>query len=609
MIKPGRSISLLIVEDNPGDYVLVEEFVNEQFNDPTFTHASTAAEAESFLISGERNFDTILLDLSLPDKSGEDLIRDMLSLADSIPIIVLTGFTDLSFSIKTLSLGASDYLLKEDLSSALLFKSITYSLERSAFSSKIIESEKKYRNLFKMTPLPMMLFALDTLEFLDVNDRAVDHYGYSREEFLAMTVRDIKPESNLSEFESRLRNYKGVLAEGALRGVQHKKKNGEEIEVEITGSDLLYNGRECRIVIAEDVTVKRKEQHRLKLFESVIVNTTESIVIMEAEPTDLPGRKILYVNQAFLDTTGYSREEVLGETLSFLKGKYTDNDVLEELRLAMDNYLPASAEFINYRKNGEEFWMSISGVPVADADGQYSHWVIIGRDISNRKLQEADLRSSLKEKETLLAEIHHRVKNNLAVVSAMMQLQAFEADNDVLSRSLYDSVGRIKAMANIHEHLYSSESFSNLNFSESLQGLVTGIVEAVPGGIEIQTEFELESVLLNINQAVPCSLITNEVVTNAIKHAFNEQNHGKLKIRLSESDKHVQLLIEDDGSGLPDNFETIGKGSLGLQLIELLAQQLKAEQKYESTDSGTRFILDFEKANAKGSVNAHIFLR
>lgn len=608
-MKPGRSISLLVVEDNQGDYVLVEEYVNEKFVSPKLTHARTAAEAESLLKSGEVSFDAILLDLSLPDKSNEELIQDMVSLAESVPIIVLTGYTDLDFSVKTLSLGVSDYLLKDDLSPALLFKSLTYSLERSTFLSKIRESEKNYRNLFKLTPEPIMLFDLETLRFLDVNDRSVDHYGYTREEFLSMTVRDLKPESRLVEFEARLRGYRGVQVDGVLNGVLHRKKNGEVIEVSISGNDILYNGRKCRIVLAEDVTVKRRERQRLKLFESVIINTTESIVITEAEPTDLPGRKVIYVNQAFLDTTGYSESEVIGETLSFLKGEFTDSDVLDELRKAMENYLPASAEFINYKKSGEKFWMSMSTVPVTDTEGRNTHWVMIGRDITMQKRQEANLRSSLKEKETLLAEIHHRVKNNLAVVSAMMQLQAFEADNSVLSRSLYDSVGRIKAMANIHEHLYSSESFSNLNFSESLQGLVSGIIEAIPGGSEIQAVFDLNPVLLNINQAVPCSLITNEVVTNSIKHAFEDRNQGTLTIKLIESDNQVQLLIEDDGTGLPDDFESKGRGSLGLQLIDLLAQQLKAEQRYESTGNGARFVLKFEKADAKGSVNAHIFLR
>jgi two-component sensor histidine kinase len=210
---------------------------------------------------------------------------------------------------------------------------------------------------------------------------------------------------------------------------------------------------------------------------------------------------------------------------------------------------------------------------------------------------QVELEGSLSEKETLLAEIHHRVKNNLAVISGMLQMQSIKEPSKEIQKKLIDSTLRIKSMANIHEQLYQSHSFSNISFDEGLQNLIETILRTMGTRSKIDTRFQLDPVKLNIKQAIPCSLIVNEVVTNAIKHAFNDQKNGEISVTLTKNEDHVLLEISDNGSGFKKK-----KGpntSLGTELIDTLARQLQATYHYGShpNGKGTLFSLKFENTS------------
>lgn len=213
----------------------------------------------------------------------------------------------------------------------------------------------------------------------------------------------------------------------------------------------------------------------------------------------------------------------------------------------------------------------------------------------------------MQEKEILLEEVHHRVKNNLAVISSMVQLQAFEETNSEVRDKLMDSVVRILSMASIHEQLYQSHSFSKLDLSKSLSKLITKIVETLDYDINITLDFDLEPVELNINQAIPCSLIVNEVITNVIKHAFYGKSEGTISTALKEKNNCVSLEIKDNGIGMSVDIEIKDGKTLGLRLIETLAKQLHASYQYHSPNEGTTFSIQFEKSEVKGSGSANIY--
>lgn len=253
MRKENHSLKVLAVEDNPGDYVLIEDYISELVLSPIIENSRSFGETREIL-ANNGHFDAILLDLSLPDRSREELIRDMLVLAKTIPIIVLTGYSDEAFARKSLSLGISDYLLKDELTPAILYKSIIYNIERSNFLHELKLSEQRYSDLFHLSPQPSWVYDLETLGFLDINQAAIEHYGYSREEFLRMTIRDIRPASELPKLEAALKvklKKPGRYFHGEFC---HRKKNGELIQVELHTTLINFNGKTAKLAISNDVT-------------------------------------------------------------------------------------------------------------------------------------------------------------------------------------------------------------------------------------------------------------------------------------------------------------------------------------------------------------------
>jgi len=266
-----KYFNFLVVEDNPGDFTLVEDFLREEFPNPTIIHAANFKLAAQILQSEENVFDLILLDLTLPDSSGQSLITEMLQIA-SCPIIILTGYADVDFSINSISQGILDYLLKDDLNATMLYKSINYAIERKKTNTELRESEKRYSDLFNASPQPMWVFDIVTLLFIQVNHAAISHYGYSEEEFLSMTILDIRPPGEKLkpiEIIDRVMSEKEDNHKGSFR---HRKKSGELIEVEIYSNPIVVNNRKYRSVIAIDVTEKKSFDHAIT---KAIIKTQE----------------------------------------------------------------------------------------------------------------------------------------------------------------------------------------------------------------------------------------------------------------------------------------------------------------------------------------------
>lgn len=218
--------------------------------------------------------------------------------------------------------------------------------------------------------------------------------------------------------------------------------------------------------------------------------------------------------------------------------------------------------------------------------------------------KEHQLEQSLLEKETLLQEIHHRVKNNLAVVSSLMQLQAMETTNEEVREHLLDSTTRIRSMALIHEELYQNDNFTYLDIQDTIRGLVDYASSIMQGDRNVRVDYRLEPVRVNINQAVPLSLIVNEVVTNCYKHAFSGIDHARMTITSRLSGRQLHLCIEDNGKGLPQNFDPEAISSLGMQLLYTLTEQLSGTYSLSSEGEGTRFTLAFDLMDVRGAHSA-----
>jgi two-component sensor histidine kinase len=214
----------------------------------------------------------------------------------------------------------------------------------------------------------------------------------------------------------------------------------------------------------------------------------------------------------------------------------------------------------------------------------------------------------LAEKEVLLSEVHHRVKNNLAIVSGLMQLQLYAEGNPKLKEKLVSGITRIQTIGSIHELLYQSNSLAQLRFDRSIRQLIENLHDVYDQLPTVDFDLNLSPVTININQAVPACLIINEIVTNALQHAFTTKDTGQISIDLSKNDDQVlTLTISDNGKGLPDHISSISQnGSLGFQLVDTLLKQLEGEHNISSTEQGTTISFSFKKTSKKGSSSSFV---
>lgn len=214
-------------------------------------------------------------------------------------------------------------------------------------------------------------------------------------------------------------------------------------------------------------------------------------------------------------------------------------------------------------------------------------------EIRERTAVEEALRASLHEKEVLLKEVHHRVKNNLQIVSSLLSLQALRFE-DELAAPFLDSQARIRAMALVHEKLYRAKDLSRIDFSAYLRQLAVFLMQAYsPKGKKIASDIDCEEFYLSVDLAIPCGLVLNELLTNSLKHAFKGLTEGRISIHGRTKDGMATLSVSDDGAGLPEGFDIDAVDSLGLQLVSNLTRQLKGRIEANSGEKGASFTLHF----------------
>jgi len=325
---------------------------------------------------------------------------------------------------------------------------------------------------------------------------------------------------------------------------------------------------------------------KLKRLEYAIQCSGNVIVL-----TDSSGC-IQYANPRFEELTGYSLEEALGQNPRILQSGYHDKAFYKNIWDTIMNKDTWKGEFRNKRKDGSLYWEHASISPVIDDTGNIMSFVAVKEDITDKKLVEEKLKESLREKEILLKEIHHRVKNNLAVVSSLLDLQAMSITEEPIRFMFTECQNRIHSIALVHTKLYQSDNFGFVNFGEYLENLVTDL-QNIYGNTGIETEVICEEINLDLDTAIPLGLIVNELVTNSMKHAFPETNSGKIHVEIGRKiDNDIELIISDDGVGFPENtnFDTLD--SLGLQLVTSLTDQIDGKFSYQP-DNGSKFIISF----------------
>lgn len=264
MKKDETSYHILVVEDNLGDFVILEDYLSEHLLNLRIKHVQSFKCASEVFLDGSNHFDLVFLDLSLPDKSGENLVIEMAKFVKEIPLIVLTGFADIEFGSRSLGLGATDYLVKDDLSPAILYKSLLYNIQRVKIVSELKESKSKYADLFQLNPSPIFVYDQEKSKIIDVNNASVKKYGYSREEFLSMSFEDLSLNQADNESASLVDDSWVPNRHSYLFSAKHFKKSGELMDVEFSPAKIKINNRDADLILINDITENLKYIRRVE---------------------------------------------------------------------------------------------------------------------------------------------------------------------------------------------------------------------------------------------------------------------------------------------------------------------------------------------------------
>ena len=311
---------------------------------------------------------------------------------------------------------------------------------------------------------------------------------------------------------------------------------------------------------------------------------------------------ILEANQTFADMAGYPANRVVKRPFGNFLTPSTKHLFISQFRAFFKS--PETKRMdLQLRKrdrNGQHIALygSRNLLELEDAEpggGNHERIRIVVIDISDQRQAEEAMQASLAEKEILLKEIHHRVKNNLQVISSLVDLQSAEIRDPGMKELFKDVVYRVRSMATVHEKLYQSTDLAHVDFADNTRSFLSSLWRAQGAATKgIRLDLDLDPVLLPVSTAVPCGLILNELFSNALKHAFKGRDHGKITVRVHDKNQgDVKLCVKDDGVGIPPEIEWETPSSLGLRLVQMLAIQLHATVRLKG-DKGTEFIINFE---------------
>ncbi len=353
----------------------------------------------------------------------------------------------------------------------------------------------------------------------------------------------------------------------------------------------------------------RQEAARLELdrgsadpYAAAIQATRMPIAITDVRIEDHP---IVFANDAFIQLSGYSRDEVIGRNCRFLQGPETDRAEVARIAAAIAAHESVTAEILNYRKDGSTFWNALYISPVFDAAGGVSHFFGSQLDVTarNRAAQELrdanaalacaketaeaqvadrtrELEIALDQKTQLLHELDHRVKNNLQLISSLIQLQSRRISDPAVQATMKAMLGRVSAIATVHRSLLQVDGAAAFDVAAFVRAIAADLVEAA-GREDVELAFDLSPVTAPAANAAPIALIVHELVDNAVRHGL-ARRPGRISLGLLPHEQGHRLEVSDDGVGMaPD-----ARSGFGLGLVDLLARQLAARVERPATEAG-----------------------
>jgi PAS domain S-box-containing protein len=460
-------------------------------------------------------------------------------------------------------------------------------------TKELFQAEEKYRNIFNDAILGIYQTTSEG-RFLSANPALARMYGYDTPEELINNVTDLATQSYINP-EDREIFKRILLREGVVEKFETplRKKGGEIIWVSINAHTVkdTQGNISCYEGTIENITERKKAEEALRLSEENFRRSLDDsplgarIVTVEGET--------IYANRAILDIHGYDSIEELRTTP--IKKRYTPESFAEfkirrEKRKRCDSD-PSEYDISIVRKDGEVRQLQVFRKEVLwDGERQFQ---VIYQDITERKQAEEKIKASLREKEIMLKEIHHRVKNNLQVISSLLSLQSSYLQDEKAIKALEESIERVENMANIHTQLYESQDLTRVDFGSFIKDLIGNIGQSYGRAVSpVAINVDVGEINLGIDNSIPCGLILNELISNALKYAFPEGKEGAINVRVRSEDSQVVLMVQDNGIGFPELIDFTKVKTLGLSLVNILVRQMNGKMDMQ-VGGGTMWTVTF----------------
>jgi PAS domain S-box-containing protein len=455
----------------------------------------------------------------------------------------------------------------------------------------VIKQKLTYDNLLNSMQDVVIIVDQDW-NITDANQSVLTlQFGYQKEEILNKkfeVLQDIRQRSSKSSELETLVSKSGTTRK--LLEMSFKKKNGDVFNSEtfISKIDNDLSDSIGYFIVIRDITERKLVEESLQKLSSAVQQSPSSVVI-----TDLYGA-IEYVNPKFEQLTGYSLEKVLGKNSSILQSGEQSNGFYHELWNTISDGKEWQGIFHNKKKNGDLYWESAVIAPIKDNKGEIINYVSVKKDITEQRQAEDQLNASLKEKETLLHEVHHRVKNNMQVINSLLKLQSNNIEDVQTKEILKDSQSRVYAMSAVHETLHGSERLSEIDLKAYLSKITTSVFQTYSTDHrKVKLNSNVDNSPINLNQAYPLGLVINELMSNSLKYAFPDNREGEVSVSLKKLDKELELTIADDGIGIPDGLDWKNSKSLGLKLVRTLVEKQLDGSIDVERNNGTKFTIKF----------------
>ncbi|MBP7736931.1 MAG: PAS domain S-box protein [Spirochaetes bacterium] len=471
--------------------------------------------------------------------------------------------------------------------------------ERRRAEDALHESEERYRSLFDFSRDAIVVLEPPAWKISTANRTFIDMFRIENSDdgYADISIREISPETQ-PDGERSHDKVERMIDKAMTTGWHFFEWQFVRLDLtEFPGTILLskceLGGKAFLQATIRDVTERKRSQEMIEMSEEKYRSLVEKTSLGIA--TVNPGGRFTYVNTALLSMTGYERDELTGKLfIDFLHPEDRER-ILGEFQIGSRN--PRDMFDIEFRfmhKNGSAVHLYSTPTVYRFKDTILGFNAII-LDITERKRAEEQIKSSLMEKEVLLKEIHHRVKNNFQIIISLINLQSNTLKDPILMKMFNDSTNRIRAMALVHEKLYRSDDIAKIDFTSYLKTISEELHSSYSTSLNNpQLHIEADEIHLGLDQAIPCGLIVNELITNALKYAFPEGNaDNDIRITLQRSGENdVTLIVRDNGIGLPENIDINTTSSLGLQLVSVLIKQIHGTYSIDRS-GGTSWIMTF----------------